>query len=112
MTRRRRRRKATSPVPPAAGQHATISPLALDLPVPAPGEVVPWVVAFRADLPGYVVEQVREVAHRLRCTRVALLLRLLAEFRDEAGRPVFRIRTEDLVPDRRRAAPPGATPHG
>lgn len=117
MTRRRRRRRS-QPVPQATNaSHVSAPPeppsrMALDVAVPSPGEIVPWVVAFRADLPAYVVEQIREVAHRMRCTRVALLLRLLAAFRDPAGRPVFHVRTEDLVPDRRRAGTRGATPHG
>lgn len=116
MTRRRRRRRS-QPVPQVAdASHVVARPeppsrMVPDMPVPPPGEIVPWIVAFRADLPAYVVEQIREAAHRMRCTRVALLLRLLAAFRDPAGRPVFHIRTEDLVDDRRRVAPRNATSH-
>ena len=70
--------------------------------MPEPGVVVEWSAHLRADVPEYVAAQVREVAHRQRCTVVAVLLRALAAQRDGAGRKVFSIRPEDLVADRRR----------
>ncbi len=65
------------------------------VPVPADGEVVPWVPCLRVDAPEYVGEQIREVAHASRCTHVALILHVLAAYRDERGQPVFLIREED-----------------
>ena len=112
MTRRRRRVGAEAvgalarpdrtasltrspPAPPA-------EPIAQGIPIPPPGEPIAWSAALRVDLPDYVGEQIREACHRMRCTQVALVLRLLRQFRDVRGRPVFCIRDEDLVPDRRR----------
>jgi hypothetical protein len=70
--------------------------------IPATGKQVPWTGTLRADVPMYVSEQTRDVANTLRCTQVALLLRALAEYRDEKGQRVFLIRQEDLVADRRK----------
>lgn len=66
------------------------------------GEPVTWTAHLRADIPEYVADQLREAAHRRRCTVVSLLLHLLHSHRDPNGRPVFYVRPEDLVRDRRR----------
>jgi hypothetical protein len=71
--------------------------------IPAPGENVAWTGRLRADLPDYVAEQFRDVAHRQRCTQVSLLLQLMAAHRDRDGQSLFHIRPEDFVPDRRKA---------
>lgn len=92
-------RRKTSP--PGSGA----TPVAPEIPVPASGEPVRWTAGLRVDLPEYVGEQVRETCYRMRCTQVALVLQLMAAFRDGRGRAVFSIRAEDLVPDRRKQPP-------
>jgi hypothetical protein len=56
---------------------------------------------LRADLPEYVADQVREVAHRQRRTLVSLLLQMMSSHCDEEGHNLFHIRPEDFVADRR-----------
>jgi hypothetical protein len=73
-----------------------------DVEIPGPGEEVAWSGHLRADLPEYVLDQLRDVAHRQRCTLVSLLLKMMASHRDAGGRNLFRIRPEDLVADRRK----------
>jgi hypothetical protein len=68
-----------------------------------PGDSVPWTSHLRADVPGYIMEQLREAAYRMRCTVVALILRALAAYVDADGNAVFCIRDEDLVADRRKS---------
>lgn len=80
----------------------TVSPIAPHLEMPGRGEEIAWTSFLRADLPLYVMEQLREAAHRRRCTIVSLLLRMMAGHCDAEGRPLFYVRPEDLVPDRRR----------
>jgi hypothetical protein len=53
-----------------------------------------------ADLPAYAADQLREVAHRQKCTQPALLMKMMASHRDAEGRNIFHIRPEDLVADR------------
>lgn len=97
--------RSDRPVHGAAGScgPTLVSPIAPDLAIPAPGEVVPWSSGIRADVPHYITEQMREATHRYRITHTALLLHLMAAYRDAAGNPVFVVREEDLVADRRRA---------
>ncbi len=112
MTRRRRRlgaeavgapaRPDTTASPIRSTSTPPADPIAPGIPIPTPGELIAWRAALRVDLPDYVGEQIREACHRMRCTQVALVLRLLRQFRDVRGRPVFCIRDEDLVPDRRK----------
>ena len=71
--------------------------------IPEPGETVAWTGNLRATFPDYVSDQLRDVAHRLRCTQVSLLLQVMAAHRDAAGQNLFHIREEDFVPDRRKA---------
>lgn len=78
------------------------SPIAPALSIPAPREAVAWSAAIRADIPVYVGEQLREATHQYRCTLTALLLRMIAEYRDPSGNRVFAVREEDLAADRRR----------
>ncbi len=99
----RPRTDRTAPSVARPGGPSLISPIAPDLTIPAPGEVVPWSSGIRADVPHYVTEQLREATHRYRCTLTALLLHLMAAYHDAAGAPVFVVREEDLVADRRRA---------
>ncbi|WP_372623856.1 hypothetical protein [Falsiroseomonas sp.] len=87
----------------ARGAAAPRSPISPDIPIPAAGEPVPWATHLRAEIPAYVADQLREAAHRRRCTIVSLLLQLIAAHRDPDGRAVFHVRAEDLVRDRRRA---------
>lgn len=87
---------------PVGGAASPVAPYLVIL-IPRPGEEIPWTSALRADVPLYVMEQLHEASHQQRCTIVSLLLQLMAKHRDPDGRPLFYIRTEDLVPDRRRA---------
>lgn len=79
------------------------SPIAPDLEMPHDGEEIPWRGNLRADFPEYALEQLNEFCHRNRCTQVSALLRMMAAFTDREGKPVFFIRREDMVPDRRKA---------
>lgn len=69
--------------------------------LPRPHDRVEWNARFRADVPEYIAEQLREAAHQMRCTNIAVLLHLMAGHVDAAGRPLFYVREEDLIPDRR-----------
>ena len=80
------------------------SPVAPHIEMPQEGEEVDWDAHLRCDFPAYVYEQIVEMAHRERRTLVSALLKILAEHVDQNGRPLFFIRQEDLVPDRRKAA--------
>jgi hypothetical protein len=70
--------------------------------MPFDGDPVNWTGHFRAELPTYVIDQVQEFAHIRRSTNVAAILHILARHVGEDGRPVFYIRREDLVHDRRK----------
>lgn len=83
-------------------QSSRRSPVAPDVRVPADGEPVEWTSRIRADIPGYVEEQIDEATHRMRCTKISLILRALAAYRVR-GRPVFFVRQEDLAADRRKS---------
>lgn len=74
--------------------------------IPLPADNVAWTGHLRFQLPQYVVDQIYEAAHAFRCTQVSLVLRCLAAHRNHEGRNVFHIRTEDLVPDRRKIRRP------
>lgn len=78
------------------------SPIAPDVRIPGDGERVDWTSALRADIPHYLEEQIDEATHKLRCTRVSLILQALAAYRVR-GKPLFVIREEDLAADRRKA---------
>jgi hypothetical protein len=78
------------------------SPIAPNLEMPHDGETVDWTGHFRAELPTYVIEQVQEFAHIRRCTIVAAILHVLSQHVGDEGKPVFFIRREDLVHDRRK----------
>lgn len=77
------------------------SPIAPDVRIPGDGERVDWTSALRADIPHYLEEQIGEATHKLRCTRVSLILQALAAYK-VGGRSVFVIREEDLAADRRK----------
>lgn len=70
--------------------------------IPQPGEAISWTERLRADLPEYVMLQVREACHRQRCTIMGLYLPMMDAQRDAHGRKLFYIRDEELVPDRRK----------
>jgi hypothetical protein len=70
--------------------------------MPYDGEEISWGGNLRADFPVYVLDQLNEFAHRRRCTQLSALLQMMAAFRDADG-PVFFVREEDMVPDRRKA---------
>jgi hypothetical protein len=82
---------------------STGSLIAPNVAIPRPGQRVSWTSHLRIDIPLYVFEQFREAAHRKRCTQVSLLLWLMAEHRDPEGHPLFFVRPEDLVADRRKS---------
>lgn len=84
------------------------SPIAPDVRIPGDGERVDWTSALRADIPHYLEEQIDEATHKLRCTRVSLILHALAAYK-VGGRSVFVIREEDLAADRRKC-PRNAAP--
>lgn len=84
------------------------SPIAPDVRIPGDGERVEWTSALRADIPHYLEEQIDEATHKLRCTRVSLILHALAAYK-VGGRSVFVIREEDLAADRRKC-PRNAAP--
>lgn len=93
-------------------QHSRRSPIAPDIRVPGDGDPVEWSARVRADVPEYVGEQLDEAVHRMRCTKTALIMRMIADYR-VSGRQVFFVRPEDLVADRRtqRGSPvPDGTP--
>jgi hypothetical protein len=94
---------ARCPCPACVQRKPLASPFTGAVEIPGPGEEVAWSGHLRADLPEYVVDQLRDVAHRQRRTLVSLLLQLMAPCRDADGRNVFQIRPEDLVADRRKA---------
>jgi hypothetical protein len=85
-----------------AQQKLPVAPLAYVVDVPGPGEEVAWKGRLRADLPEYVADQLREVAHRQRRTLVSLLLQMMASYCDGEGHNLFHIRPEDFVADRRK----------
>jgi hypothetical protein len=95
----RRRRSPGTQLSPPTSRPGPITP---GVPIPPAGATVAWTAGLRVDLPDYVGEQIREACHGMRCTQVALVLRLLADFRDARARPVFQILQEDLVADRRK----------
>jgi len=97
-----RMRRPTS-TPSRIGEAPRRSPIAPDVPIPRDGESVMWSAHLRADIPEYVSEQLREAAHRQRCSVVSLLLRLMEAHRTREGERLFFVREEDLVSDRRRA---------
>ena len=70
--------------------------------VPRPGEVVPRNGNLRAEVPQYIIAQLRVEAFRTESTQVAVILRGLHSLKDDDGKQVFFIRPEDLVEDRRR----------
>ena len=70
--------------------------------IPGEQEHLEWTALLRADLPEYVSEQIRAAAFHLRCTQISLILKGIASLRDSEGRPLFHIRSVDLVPDRRK----------
>jgi hypothetical protein len=95
--------EARDPIPlPVRRGPKPRSPIAPNLEMPYEGEQVDWTGHFRAELPTYVIEQVQEFAHIRRCTNVAAILHILSQHVGEDGRPVFFIRREDLVHDRRK----------
>ncbi len=73
-----------------------------DVEIPSPGEEVPWDGFMRSNVPRYILRQLREAAHRMHCTRISLILQVMAAYRDAKRERVFYIRPEDLVPDRRK----------
>ena len=85
-----------------ASSSGAVSPIAPHVAIPSPGDVVAWSAAVRVDVPEYAGEQLREAAHRMRCTMVSLILRLMSAHRDQDGQPLFYIRPCDLVSDRRK----------
>lgn len=96
----------SAPSCPVPGHRGARSPVAPDLNIPAVGEAVPWKSALRAEVPVYITEQLRALAYSHHCTVVSLLLRLMADHRDEDGWPAFHVRPEDLVADRRKVEGP------
>lgn len=72
--------------------------------IPSPGETVPWDAHFRADVPPYVMEQLKAEAYRTGRTAISVLLKVMSAFRDGDGCSVFRIREEDMIADRRKGA--------
>ena len=81
-----------------------VSPIAPHLEIPYESEVVEWDSNLRADFPEYVFRQLREYAHRHDRTQTSAILEFMAAFRDSEGRPVFHIRTAELVADRRKVS--------
>ncbi|SDB74520.1 hypothetical protein [Belnapia rosea] len=96
----------SAPGRPVLDHRGAQSPVAPHLDILAVGEAVPWKSALRAEVPFYIIEQLRARAYAQRCTRVSLLLRVMADHRDGNGRPRFYVRPEDLVADRRRVEGP------
>lgn len=70
--------------------------------LPLPGEELPWNAHLRADIPRYVMEQLRAEAYRTGRTAVSVLLRAMSAFHDADGNAVFCIREGDMVADRRK----------
>lgn len=70
--------------------------------MPLPGQHVEWDQNFRAEIPRYVNEQLREYMHRHRLTSISLLMRLIQQFKGEDREAPFYVRPEDMVGDRRK----------
>ncbi len=98
------RHQAGLEVPTGQGRFSSRSlpVFASEVRLPTAGEEVLWNTNFRATVPEYIGDQLREAAHRMACTQVALLLYIMAEHLDPSGRPAFFIRDIDLVADRRK----------
>jgi len=92
-----------APAPPRRALARPRSPIAPHVEMPYEGDEVIWDAHLRCDFPAYVLEQVGELAHRDRRTLVSALLKILAAHVDDHGKPLFYIRPEDMVPDRRKA---------
>jgi len=74
----------------------------LGVEMPKAGEEVKWTGFIRTDSPQYVKEQLSEFAHRRKRSLAALIMRMMAEYRDGGDRRVFYVRDEDMVDDRRK----------
>ena len=72
--------------------------------IPPPDEEVPWDAHLRADIPRYVLEQLKAEAYRTGRTAVSVVLQAMSAFHDDDGNEVFRIRERDMVADRRKGA--------
>lgn len=90
--------------PPEPPVQRPVSPIAPREIMPLPGDIVEWDQNFRAELPKYVGDQIREYMHIHRMTSIAFTMRLLEQFRDEehSKKRPFYIRKEDLIGDRRK----------
>jgi hypothetical protein len=75
---------------------------AQDIEIPVPGEDVLWDGSLRADIPMYAMRQLHEASHRLDCTLTSLILQMMFAQCGADGFPLFYIRDEDLVADRRK----------
>ena len=73
--------------------------------IPDEDEDEPWDGKLRLEIPAYVQRQMDALIYFSGYTRVSVVLNALALILDDQGRPVFRIRRCDLVPDRRKIRP-------
>lgn len=72
--------------------------------IPQPDEEVRWDAHLRADVPRYVLEQLRAEAYRTGRTAVSVVLQAMSAFHDDDGNAVFCIRERDMVADRRKGS--------
>ena len=75
---------------------------AADVQIPAAGESIRWNGSLRLELPEYAKLQLDAACYWQRCTLGYVILEMMHGQTDAAGRPLFYIREEDLVRDRRR----------
>ena len=66
------------------------------------GEKVDLTESLRIDFPEYLKAQLSEFAHRRKYTQGAAIAHMMDAHRDGDGRPVFYVRPEDKVADRRK----------
>jgi hypothetical protein len=81
--------------------HRPRCPFDESLIMPAPGDDVPYSERTYLIIPDYISKQLYEYTHQNRCSEAYVFLLALRQFK-AGGKPVFYVRPEDCIPDRRR----------